>query len=273
MDKVGRQNAAAIETTSAMGRAPETQASLWLSMVGPSPAIMSPVQDALGRTMRELPLDHAGMIPVMSRAIGHETPEHRAASDMADKVVIGANAVGATGRRNAAGDAAAIEGFSYLQHLWAQGYLSQEQTDESQPHIATVGMASVIGATPQGSIEGAVEERTGTPKGGQAGGVAHPRDADPQTPGMGQINQAEESSSVTTDADTPIRSVSVEWLKRDGLILNRQGQVQIWVRDYRLDEHGQALLVDNLLAEARAGGQRVVSIILNGRVIWQDQPR
>lgn len=154
----------------------------------------------------------------------------------------------------------------YGLHLAAQGYLSvlssaqvEEQSHAAMASAATaeteqasIGSSSIqVNAVATPSVE--------SPSSAQPGAMAIQLDplvvSESETPSTEPVGLASATSTIV-------------WPERVVRVARGNHGVSVWLRDYRIGSDEGAQLVSAVIAQARAHGEALQRIILNGREVW-----
>lgn len=167
-------------------------------------------------------------------------------------------------------------GFIYPQRLMPEGYLSEVQTDvETGPAKAQNPESQSQGNFVATNEAGSCKAKAVSAQGSAPSESGHPGDIRASAGSLAfaaaSAASEDEGGDVSTSGGAPAIEGGdpAEWLRKNSLMVEKQGNLQIWVRDYRLDKRTETALVDHLQRTARESGRRITSITLNGRTLWR----
>lgn len=170
-------------------------------------------------------------------------------------------------------DASGDKGFVYPQRLLANGYLSQLQINN---HLLDGSDLTHSGIEEGGSRSPQLQ--TGTTQAEfemGRGRFSATRAADKNTLKINELYTFSiddmEAEPASGDFAKLTGGDPANWLKRHCLIVEKEGQLQIWLRDYHLGPREETTLVSYVCRAAQQAGLRVTTVMLNGKTAWRGE--
>lgn len=154
----------------------------------------------------------------------------------------------------------------YGLHLAAQGYLSvlssaqiEEQSHAAQASAAVIDSQHAMDEIGEIQVRPVTAAQIENTSGAQPGAVALQVD-----PLVVSESEAPPSESPGLVSATP----TIVWPERVVRVARGSQGVSVWLRDYRIGSDEGSQLVSAVIAQARAHGEALQRIILNGREVW-----